>query len=389
MFQGTLRVGKACIHVPINVLAYIFVKMSAVPPYLLLSIPAGVWADRYDRKSLMLLMDALRMLLIVSLPVIHLFSTVRVFEIYGVMVLMSACSAVFDASYGAALPLVMGVESLKEGNTLRSIGASTSRILGPALGGALVVWFGTANTLILDAISYLVSLVSLGVIRQSFAEGTIPDKASTHFLADAREGMRYLFEHSLIRKLVLLAGIINFWGEAVFSVLLYHMRSELHIGATWSGVVMTFVGIGILVGSVSSLWMMNHISTSTSITGLLILQVVMPAVLSFTTIPALVALCVLVYASTSEMWSVMSSVIRQSVVPNQLLGRVGSTSRLFSWIAMPVGSASGGAVAQKFGAWDVFRGSSILQVLLIGWWIFGLKHVSSNQEHQPEIGSGQ
>ncbi|WDL96728.1 MFS transporter [Alicyclobacillus sp. ALC3] len=349
-------------------------------PYLVLSIPAGVWADRYNRKRLMMRMDALRLIIIVSLPVIHLFSSIQVFEIYGVLVLMSASSAVFDASYGAALPLVMGKDFLKEGNVLRSVGTSTARVLGPAIGGALVVWLGATNTLNVDAGSYLASLISLAVIRKPFSEGVAGQRLSSRFLVEAREGMRYLFGHPLIRKLVLLASIINLWGEAVFSVLLYHMRSELHIGATWSGVVMTFVGVGILIGSLSSLWIMNHTPVVTSITGLLILQVAMPATLSFTAYPALIALCVLVYASTSGIWSVLSSVIRQSVVPNQLLGRVGSANRLFSWIAMPVGSASGGAIAQEFGAWNVFRGSSILQVLMIGWWALGLKQVSSNEK---------
>jgi len=359
-------------------------------PYLLLSIPAGVWADRYNRKWLMVATDGLRTLLIVSLPVLHIFSSIRVLEIYIVMVVMSACSAVFDASYGAALPLVMGAEVLQEGNVIRSMGTSTARILGPALGGALIVWLGTANTLMVDAASYVLSLFSLGLVRQPFSTSSRGGKEPKHFFSEAGEGIRYLFRHRLIRKLVLLASVINLWGEAVFSVLLYHMRSELHFSSAWSGIVMTFVGVGILVGSVGSLWVMRRMETSTSITGLLILQLVMPVTLSFTRSPILMALCVLIYASTSEIWSVLSSVIRQSVVPNRLLGRVGSASRLFSWIAMPVGSASGGAIAQEFGAWNVFRGSSVIQSLLIVWLITGGNRVASVPEtDEHALGTGK
>jgi len=339
----------------------------------------------------MITTDGLRMLLVVSLPIIHLFGNVGVLEIYIVMVLMSACSAVFDASYGAALPLVMGGDFFKEGNALRSMGTSTARILGPALGGALVVWLGTANTLILDAVSYALSLVSLSMIRHPFSKDINVRNESAHFLNQAREGIRYLFHRRLIRRLVVLASIINLWGESVFSVLLYHMQRDLHFDASWSGIVMTFVGIGILLGSICSLWVMNRMSTTTSITGLLVLQLVMPITLSWSSNPVLLALCVLLYASTSEIWSVLSTVIRQSVVPNELLGRVGSASRLFSWIAMPIGSASGGAIAQEFGAWTVFRSSSVIQAVLISWWIFGsnrlARNVTNKDDHVLDVGA--
>lgn len=359
-------------------------------PYLLLGIPAGVWADRYNRKWLMMTADALRMLLIVSLPVLQLFSHIRVLEIYSVMILMSACSAVFDASYGAALPLVMGAEAMREGNAIRSIGVSTARILGPALGGALIVWVGTVNTLVVDAASYVLSLLSLVLVRQPFSMSSGEGKEFKHFFSEAGDGIRYLFRHRLIRKLVLLASVVNLWGEAVFSVLLYHMRSELHFGSASSGIVMTFVGVGILAGSLGSLWVMRRMETSTSMIGLLVLQLVMPVTLSFTRSPILVAISLLVYASTSEIWSVLSSVIRQTVVPNRLLGRVGSAGRLFSWIAMPLGSASGGAIAQEFGAWDVFRGSSVIQALLIVWWITGGNYVRSVPEtDERALGTGE
>jgi len=199
-------------------------------PYLLLSIPAGVWADRYNRKRLMIAVDLIRMLLILSLPVIHLFAKLTVLEIYGVMVLMSACSALFDAAYGAALPVIIGEKSLVEGNALRSTGASTARILGPVLGGSLIAWLGAADTLIVDAVSYLLSTISVAFVQRAFASYGETYKDKHNFLSDAREGIHYLFNHSLIRRLAVLASIINLWGEAVFSVLLYHMRNELHIG---------------------------------------------------------------------------------------------------------------------------------------------------------------
>lgn len=215
-------------------------------PYLLLSIPAGVWADRYNRKRLMIAVDLIRMLLILSLPVIHLFAKLTVLEIYGVMVLMSACSALFDAAYGAALPVIIGEKSLVEGNALRSTGASTARILGPVLGGSLIAWLGAADTLIVDAVSYLLSTISVAFVQRAFASYGETYKDKHNFLSDAREGIHYLFNHSLIRRLAVLASIINLWGEAVFSVLLYHMRNELHIGSTGSGIIMTAVALDCL-----------------------------------------------------------------------------------------------------------------------------------------------
>lgn len=124
-------------------------------PYLLLSLPAGVWADQHNRKTMMIIADSGRLILLLSIPLTHLLvGEIPVFLLYAVQAGVSMFSALFDAAYGACLPNIVDRSQLQEGNAALQTGFSMSRIGGPVIAGILISLLGAANTLLFDVASY-------------------------------------------------------------------------------------------------------------------------------------------------------------------------------------------------------------------------------------------
>ncbi|MDG0913422.1 MFS transporter, partial [Bacillus paranthracis] len=116
-------------------------------PYLLLSLPAGVWADQYNRKLLMIISDTGRLLLLLSVALTYfIIGDIPIFLLFSIQAGISLFSAVFDAAYGACLPNILDRSMLQEGNSILQTGFSMSRIGGPVVAGFLIAIVGAANT---------------------------------------------------------------------------------------------------------------------------------------------------------------------------------------------------------------------------------------------------
>lgn len=127
-------------------------------PYILLTLPAGVWADWGGRKRMMVTADAGRILLVGLLPTWHMITgSTPVWTIYGVQIGVSGLSALFDASYNAAIPNIVPHTHWSYANRAIQLVRSLSKIVGPLMGGMLILSLGPANTLWVDTASYAVS----------------------------------------------------------------------------------------------------------------------------------------------------------------------------------------------------------------------------------------
>lgn len=117
-------------------------------PYLFLSLPADVWADKYNRKTMMMTADCGHLILLLSIPLTNLLAgEIPIVLLYAVQAGVSSFSALFDAAYGACLPNILDMSMLQEGNAALQTGLSVSRIGGPVIAGVLISVLGTANTL--------------------------------------------------------------------------------------------------------------------------------------------------------------------------------------------------------------------------------------------------
>lgn len=356
-------------------------------PYLLLSLPAGVWADKFDRKRMMMIADGGRMVLIISIPLAHWVGGVSVVQLYIIQAGLSAFAALFDTAYVACLPNVVSKEQLPSANAALQTGMSGSQILGPALAGTFIALFGAENTVIADGASFLISILSLLTIHKRFSStGVAP--LSGNMLSQIGEGLQFVWAHKLIRTISLFTMVINLGSAATGAILLYRLQHDLHVSASVAGFIMTGFSVGAVVGSLTAGLLTRYFKMGTLMSAAMFASSFPAFMIAFATWPPLIAVANFVVGVSAVVWNVQSVSLRQSVIPDHLLGRCSSAIRMIAWGSMPVGSAAGGAVAQVFGAPIVFVGDGVLQT---GIWLWGfatpLFKVKSLQSVQSEATS--
>jgi MFS family permease len=338
-------------------------------PYLILSLPAGVWADRHNRKLLMMLSDTGRMILMLSIPVAHLFGWLTVAQLYIVLALMSAFSAVFDASYVSCLPNVVNRDELPQANSALQSGMSASQILGPAIAGTAIALIGAANTIFADAASFAISILSLFAIRQSFSAVADASIARSGMVKQIGEGLQYVWANKLIRTISMFTLAGNLGGSASGAIILYRLHHDLHANAYWSGVVMSGTSVGVLLGSLLSGVVGQRLKPGTIMMVSLLMFAIPDFVTAFTRLPLVMCAANVLLGLSMVLWNVQSVSLRQSVIPDHILGRASSSIRMIVWGSIPLGNAAGGVFAQWFGAPMVFvtAGLTHAVVWIAGW----------------------
>ncbi|WP_088011573.1 MFS transporter [Gottfriedia acidiceleris] len=323
-------------------------------PYLLFSLPAGVWADQYNRKTLMIMADSCRMLLLLSIPLMHLYSgEIPIFLLYFAQAGVSVFSAIFDASYGACLPNIVNRSQLQEGNSALQMGFSLSRIGGPIVAGLLISILGAANTISLDVLSYVISILTVFFIRASFSVPVNKNdepKLETKLHKKVREGLEYVWQIKILRTLALFTMLVNLVGPGIDIALLFHIKTELHLASNWAGIIMAGLSCGMLIGAIAIGRIKKGFSMGILLAFSTIGQVIPPFLLIVSKDPFVILSTQFIVGFLLIAWNIQTVTLRQLIVPDQLLGRCTSLFRMIAWITIPLGTTIAGVISEIFGA---------------------------------------
>ena len=137
-------------------------------PYVILSLPAGALVDRWDRKRVMIVCDAVRALNMASIPMALLLNALTVWQIYLVALIEGSMFVFFNVAEVAALPRVVSREHLAEASSQNQAAQATAALIGPSVGGFLFQSVSRGFPFLVDAVSYAVSVVSLFFIKTEF-----------------------------------------------------------------------------------------------------------------------------------------------------------------------------------------------------------------------------
>jgi hypothetical protein len=210
-----------------------------------LALPAGVVADRWHRRWLMVAADGVRVLAVGGLAAAILADRVAFWAIPLVAFVEGAGAAVFSAAQAGALRAVVPVRQLPAAAGVQTGRQAAVMLVGPSVGGAL---FGIARALpfLADAVSYAFSTVSLLAMRTPFQERRVPERASLR--TRLAEGVRFLWGHRFLRTCAFLFGLSNFIGPGVLlALVVIGKRQGLSGGRV--GVLVAAFGACLLAGS--------------------------------------------------------------------------------------------------------------------------------------------
>src|SRR6266540_6019511 len=224
------------------------VSFARTLPMALLALPAGLAADRWNRKWLMVMADGVRVLAIGSLAATILLRQVAFWAIPLVAFVEGGGAALFSAAQPGALRAVVPARQLPA-----AAGAQTGRqaavgLAGPPLGGAL---FGLARALpfLVDAVSYAFSTISLLAMRTPFQQEREPDFLSLR--SRLAQGFRFVWRQPFLRTCALLFGLTNFIGPGLLLALVVIGTRQGLSGGEVGGLVAAF-GLCLLLGSIVS-----------------------------------------------------------------------------------------------------------------------------------------
>jgi len=342
--------------------------VSASLAILLVGFVAGAWVDRLRRRPLLIWTDTARAVLLLSIPLAHAAGVLRMEQLYLVMFVEACLGALFDAAYPAYVPSLIGVDRVVDGNSKLATSSSLAEIGGPGLAGALVQIVSAPFALLVDALSFAVSAISLAMIRAP--EPARPARGvATPIRHEIVEGLRLVRRHRVLLAMAL-QSVVGHVAGSFYGVLytLYLVR-ELHLSPFLLGVVVSAGGVGSLVGSFFAARVVSRFglgpsliwtAIGASLLGVLTPLAQGPLVLAMT----MVLIPQLVGDGLQTVGGVAEISLIQGMVPDRILGRVNATLDVFSHgIAYPIGALAAAAV----GGWIGIRGG-----IAIGWAGMGL-----------------
>ncbi len=340
----------------------------AALPFLLFSLPAGVWVDRLRRRPLMIAADVGRALAMASIPVAFWLGHLTMAQLYLVAGIHGLLSVVFDVSYLSFLPTLVGRRHLAEANATLLGTQSVAQLAGPTLAGGLVAAVGAPVAVLADAVSFL---WSGGVVAAIRGREQRPEPTETRARTELVEGLRYVFSQPYLRTLTVWISVNNLFTSAIFALLIVYLVRDLHLGATTIGWATALINAGLVAGAFANGWVVRRfgigpaiawggVASSAALLGI-------PAAPRSFPLPVLVASGVLA-TFVGFFMNVNQLTLRQAITPHRLLGRMNSVTRFMYWGTMPLGSALGGVVAESAGLRTtifVASGASVLTMLPI------------------------
>jgi MFS family permease len=321
----------------------------AVLPFLLFSLPAGVWVDRLRRRPLMIAADFGRAVAIASIPVAYWLGHLTMAQLYLVAGIHGLLSVVFDVSYLSFLPTLVGRAHLGEANAKLLGTQALAQLAGPTLAGGLVAAVGAAVAVLADAVSFVFSGAFVTAIR---GREPRPQPTTTHARTELVEGLRYVFSQPYLRTLTIWISAGNLFTSALFALFIVYFVRDLHLGAATIGWLMAVINLGFIAASFVNGALVRRFGVGPMIayTGILseIALLGIPGAPQSSPLPVLVV-SGLLGTFLGFFMNVNQLTLRQAITPHRLLGRMNAVTRFMYWGTMPVGAALGGVVAQTIG----------------------------------------
>ncbi|HEY7562310.1 MAG TPA: MFS transporter [Gaiellaceae bacterium] len=324
---------------------------AALAPYLLLSLPAGVWLDRVaSRRRVMVATDVARAVLLASIPLAYALDALSFAQLYAVAFLTGCLAVFFDLSYPTLFVSVTPRERFLEGNSLVHGSRSFSFVAGPSLGGLLVQLLSAPFALLADAVSFLGSALFLGRVRAE--EPPVDQAAATSMRAQAAEGLRFIGGNAIFRPTLTAVATLNFFNSAFLALFILYATRTLGIGAGALGLVLGVAALGGICGAVIA----GRVGRRLGVGRAFALGCVL-----FTAPLILVPLAqgpkalVLVFLFAAELISglgvmildVNAGSIMFALTPDRLRSRATGAFNVVNWGIRPLGALAGGAL----GAW--------------------------------------
>jgi predicted MFS family arabinose efflux permease len=317
-------------------------------PFLLLSIPLGLWADRTSRLRLLVWAETLRLLAFLGLLAVLLAGGLSL-TLLALLGFLGAVGTVgFSVAAPALVPALVPRTQLAQANGRLELARSVAFAGGPALAGALVAWAGAPAAFVLAAALSVCAITLLLRLR----EPARPTAAPRHPLLELRDGAQLVWRHPLLRPMFTTSLVWNIsWFVFQAAYVPYAMR-VLGLGASGVGFTLAAYGAGMIVGALLARRIMGAIRFG----HMVVLGPCVSVLAQFTMVCTLVlpsgllaGMAFFLFGAGPILWTISSTTLRQTVTPHAMLSRVSAIFVTGGWGVRPLGASLGGIVGANWG----------------------------------------
>ena len=329
----------------------------ATLPFLLFSLPVGVWVDRLRRRPILIVADLGRAVALATIPPAYLLDALTIWHLYAVSFATGALTVCFDVAYQSYLPSLVRRDQLQAGNAKLEISRSGAQVGGPGIAGLLVQALTAPYAVGFNAVALVGSALCLVAIRKdepgNAADAHADGRRGARMLREIREGLAFVLRHPYMRPGLIATAAINFFGVGMFAILVVYAVRELGMTAAQVGLALTLGNIGLLAGALfadHATRLIGGIGRTVVLAGgamgwSLLLIPLAPSGAGIAFIAAGMGLY-LFFAITSNVVGVS---LYQAITPDRLLGRMNASRRFVVWGVNPLGALAGGTLASTIG----------------------------------------
>jgi len=339
------------------------VTFAAMLPWLVLSLPAGVYLDRHDRQKIMYRANLVRGLVFTLIAVSAANDTLNIYLLIAASAVAGVCELFFDMSSQAILPAIVDEGSLELANSRLYISQIISNgFIGLPLGAWIFV-IAISAPFAVNAVALVIAAI---LIRSIKVKNTaIIEQTNAPFSSELKQGLIWLWKHDLLRTLAIMLGVANMCGMFAHAVFVKFVRDELGLGARGFGILLAAISIGSILGGLVGESVSKRLgSTVALITAYVIfgLSDLIPGI--FPQIWA-VAISGVVMSIAGTIWNVITVSMRQRLIPPELFGRVNSVYRFIGTGTTAIGALIGGQIAYNFGLRATYLASGVLLLIAL------------------------
>lgn len=310
-------------------------------PFLLLTLFVGVWVDRHKRRPILIAANLGRAVVLGLVPLLALTGSLRLAHLYIVAFLSGGLTVLFDLAYQSYLPTLIPREQLVEGNSKLQSSASAAVVGGPGLAGLLISAFTPPLALLLDAVSFLVSVLTLVAIRHTEPAPASP-QVQQGWWPQIRKGLGVTFGNPYLRAIASEATTYNLFGTWVETLYVLYAVRELGLGPAALGTTLALGSVGSLLGSLFAGRWAERLGVGRAIVGAMVLACLSPLLLLAAGTWRSVAVPMLVLSFfLGGIGLAVSNVtvvsLRQAIIPKHFLGRINASYRFFIYAGIPIG----------------------------------------------------
>jgi MFS family permease len=350
-------------------------------PFLLLSLFAGVWVDRLPRRPILIIADIGRALLLASIPLAAVLGVLRIEQLFVVALATGVLTVFFDVADQAFLPALVSRENLVEGNSKLEVSRSVAQILGPGVAGGLVQLVTAPIAVLIDAASFIASVLFLIGIRVPEPAIERPSGPQAGVWAEIREGLGVVLSNPVLRSIAGCTATSNLFGNVMGAVFILYATRSLNLAPAELGLVFAAMGPGALLGALVAnrvaqrLGLGRTLFGSTLIGGLASLLIPLASGADTRAegpghllVVGLLMLANFVIGLENPIYNINQVSLRQAITPDRLQGRMNASMRFIVWGTMPIGSLLGGALGDLMGLWPTVL-VGVLGGLLAPLWV--------------------